>query len=307
VNEPAQWTINEVSGKVGTASIHGVGSGEDWEVVADRAGLYITRGGEPVKISQEVGHSASGLTLAWDQINWGSAYSLWVLVDTLEKRILVGAPFNGDSTPKAVLQLDYRDIDNEQGIESSPPIRLSYRGMKIVSDKSRKWSPWSMSANSEALIERPNGSAHVWMGAGVGVPAADVGKIHELLDGQLTDYSTQQHIPSYYTTAYIPQREANQASQTHEHRKFFPYLTTYLSGSGYANFSALINDAAFVQQLPSLKLGNPAYGDLEMTINVLGERVAFKISQSGTASWFKLQKFTPAVMASPWSSVRGIN
>src|ERR1051326_6604338 len=138
VNEPAQWTINEVSGKVGTASIHGVGSGEDWEVVADRAGLYITRGGEPVKISQEVGHSASGLTLAWDQINWGSAYSLWVLVRSEERRVLVGAPFNGDSTPKVVLQLDYRDIDNEQGIESSPPIRLSYRGMKIVRSEERR-------------------------------------------------------------------------------------------------------------------------------------------------------------------------
>ncbi|HLZ90221.1 MAG TPA: hypothetical protein VKQ28_00800 [Candidatus Acidoferrum sp.] len=308
VNEPAQWTIDRVSAKVGTPSCNGTGLGEDWAIIADRNGLYITRGGEPVKISQEVGHSASGQTLAWDQINWQYGSTLWVLVDTEKKKILVGAPFGAATTPSAVLMMDYRDIDSEQGIETSPAIRLSYRGQKIVSDKSRKWSPWSMSANSCALIERADGTAHIWMGAGAGVPAGtDTGYIYDLLETQLTDYTTKQQIPSYYTTAFIPQREANQATQSHEHRKFFPYLATYIEGSGFVNFTAHVNSLNFTQQLPSLILSNPAYGDLEMTLNVLGERVAWKISQSGAASWFRLQKFTPAMMGAPWSPVRGVN
>jgi len=52
-NEPSLWAIAEVSRKVGTPSVRGVGIGEDWVVIAHRTGLYIFSGGEPIKISQE--------------------------------------------------------------------------------------------------------------------------------------------------------------------------------------------------------------------------------------------------------------
>jgi hypothetical protein len=53
-NEPALWSIAEVSHAVGTPSVHGVGIGEDWVVIAHRTGLYIFNGGQPIKISQEI-------------------------------------------------------------------------------------------------------------------------------------------------------------------------------------------------------------------------------------------------------------
>src|SRR4029077_11969223 len=52
VNEPASWTVNQVSKTVGTLSVAGVDTGEDWAVIAGRAGIYIFDGGEPIKISQ---------------------------------------------------------------------------------------------------------------------------------------------------------------------------------------------------------------------------------------------------------------
>jgi len=55
-NEPSLWSIAEVSRKVGTPSVRGVGIGEDWVVIAHRTGLYIFSGGEPIKISQEIPH-----------------------------------------------------------------------------------------------------------------------------------------------------------------------------------------------------------------------------------------------------------
>ena len=53
-NEPALWSIAEISRRLGTPSVRGVGIGEDWVVIAHRTGLYIFSGGEPVKISQEI-------------------------------------------------------------------------------------------------------------------------------------------------------------------------------------------------------------------------------------------------------------
>ena len=78
VNEPAGWTLSEVSTTVGTPSVDGVDTGEDWAVIADRSGLYIFDGGEPVKISQEI-------QPLWDTINWQYGYTLWVRVDTREQ------------------------------------------------------------------------------------------------------------------------------------------------------------------------------------------------------------------------------
>jgi len=303
-NEPAQWTISEVSPRVGTPSVRGVGLGEDWAVIAAREGLYITRGGEPVKISQEIGHSASGLTLAWDQINWQFGYTLWVVVDTNEKRIYVGAPFGTAVSPSAVMVLDYRDIDSEQGIEQSPPIRVSYRGTKVVSDKSRKWSPWNVAMASCALIERTDGTAHLWMGKGSG-NSLDFGSIYDVQATNLTDYSSQTQIPSYYTTSFVPQREANQAAQMDEHRKLFTYMTAYVEGSGRLNISAYPDNQNFNIPMPSLYLLSPSNGDTETSLNVLSERIAFNFAPTGTAAWFRLQKLSLSVKGDPWAPVRG--
>jgi hypothetical protein len=314
-NEPSNWSLTLVTQKVGTPSVRGVGIGEDWVVIADRSGLYIFWGSEPQKISQEVNHSAFGLTLAWDQINWQYAHTLWVTVDTLEKRILIGAPFNGATSPNKILMLDYRKIDTEEGatgaeaIAANGPIRLRYTGMKAVMDKSRKWSPWTIAANSCALIERSDGTAHLWMGTGAGTPGADAGAIYDLVRGQRTDFSTQQTIPSYYWTAFAPQREQNQQLQTHEHRKRFLYLTMFLEGAGMVTLTAAPDRfGTYLQQtLPSLFLQSPAVKELETNIDVAGDRVAFKVANMGQASWFRLQKLTLNVIGDPFAPVTGVN
>ncbi len=103
-NEPALWSIAEVSHAVGTPSVRGVGIGEDWVVIAHRTGLYLFNGGEPIKISQEIQPT-------WNQINWQYGQTLWVTVDTKERRIFVGVPLGTATTPNQILMLDYRDLD----------------------------------------------------------------------------------------------------------------------------------------------------------------------------------------------------
>jgi hypothetical protein len=312
------WTITRISPTVGTLSVRGVGratndaGGEDWVVIADRAGLYIFWGSEPMKISQEIGNSASKLTLAWNQINWLYGHTLWVAVDTQERRIYVGAPFGAATSPNKILMLDYRDIDGGADvIANSPPVRIRYTGVKAVMDKSRKWSPWTISANHAAIVERFDGTQQLFLGAGSfgnqapnGVPT---GKIYKLDPANLTDDGLA--IPSYYLTAFTPQRETEQILQLHAHRKLYTYLTMYAEGTGYLNMTAFPVNENFPQPLPSLRLTNPASKDLETPINVFGERVAFKVASdtSVPGNWFRLQKLTPSMVGDPWAPVRGQN
>jgi len=93
--------------------VDGVDTGEDWAVFADRAGLFIFGGGEPVKISQEI-------QPLWDTINWQYGHTLWVRVDTRAKRILVGVPIAPATQPNHVLVLDYRSLAAFRRLPTSP-------------------------------------------------------------------------------------------------------------------------------------------------------------------------------------------
>ncbi len=169
VNEPAAWTINEISRTVGTPSVAGVDTGEDWAVIAGRAGVYIFDGGEPVKISQEIQPT-------WDQINWAAGQTLWVRVDTLNKRILCGVPLGTATSPNCILVLDYRSLSDAGEIQSLGSVLFStLSGNLYAVGRSRKWCLWNISANFCALAERANGTAQVFLGNG-GVAGTGNGK-----------------------------------------------------------------------------------------------------------------------------------
>jgi hypothetical protein len=299
-NEPSLWAIAEVSRKVGTPSVRGVGLGEDWVVVAHRTGLYIFSGGEPIKISQEIQPT-------WNQINWQYGHTLWVTVDTKERRILVGAPLGSATSPNKILMLDYRDLDNADLIASRPPINITYSGRKTATDKTRKWSPWTIAANTCALIERNDGTAAVVLGGGVpGVGGGGAtGRVYQLSDVQLSDNGAA--IPSYYTTHYFPERAVEQALNLGAHRKLFSYLTLFVEGAGNLSLTSFIDSPSAPQSQQPLPLSSPSAKDLELPINVLGERVAFQVSTNQPGAWFRLQKFTPSVRVDPWAPVRGMN
>lgn len=299
-NEPSLWPIAEVTRRVGTPSVRGVGVGEDWVVIAHRSGLYIFSGGEPVKISQEIQPT-------WNQINWQYGHTLWVTVDTKERRILVGAPFGSHTSPNKILMLDYRDLDSAEDIASRPPVNITYTGRKTATDKTRKWSPWSIAANSSALIERADGTAKLVIGGGT--PGAggggSTGKVYQLSDAQLSDDGSA--IPSYYTTHYFPERAVELALNLGAHRKLFSYLTLFAEGAGNLGLTSFVDSASVPQAQQPLPLSSPATKDLELPINVLGERVAFQVSTNQPGAWFRLQKFTPSVRVDPWAPVRGFN
>jgi hypothetical protein len=292
VNEPSLWSVSEVSRAVGTPSVHGVDTGEDWAVIADRSGLYLFSGSEPVKISQEI-------QPLWDQINWSAGHTLWVRVDQRNQRILIGAPLGAAASPNQILALDYRGLSSAEEMASIGPVHFSsFTGKLFAVGKARKWSPWTIAAHSAALVERADGTAPLFLGNGAGN-----GKIYELSDAQLSDDGAA--IPSYYTTYFVPGQDLEQGLQLGAHRKLFTYLTAYIEGAGTLDLTAYIGSAGFAVAQQPWSLSNPATQDLELPLNLLGERVAFRVGTRAPGAWFRLQKFVPVLRPDPWAVVRG--
>lgn len=273
--EPAFWDVEQVSNSTGTPSVHGVGIGEDWVVIASRAGLYLFNGGEPQKVSQEIQPT-------WDAINWQYGSSLWVTVDTQHKRIYVGVPMGLATAPNEILMLDYTEgFSDPTWVSSSAP------------NNSRKWAPWFISANSAGLIERPNGTAALFLGNNTGN-----GKIYQFTEGLLSDDGAA--INSYYTTAFLSRTGATG-------RDLFGYLTAYAQGSGTLNVNAFTPGDANEISLGSLTLSSPAPQDLELMTNLTAERVAYQVGTNAAGSWFSLTRLVPWAKPAPFSLIRGHN
>jgi hypothetical protein len=298
VNEPASWTLNEVSRTVGTPSVAGVDTGEDWAVIAGRAGMYIFDGGEPVKISQEI-------QPLWDQINWAAGQTLWVRVDTRNRRILCGVPIGAATSPNRIFVLDYRGLTDASEIGALGSVLFSTLSGKLYAvGRSRKWCPWNITSNSCALAERPDGTSQIFLGNGR-VSGAGNGKIYQLSDTQLSDDGAA--INSYYTTYFFLSHDLEQAYQVRAHRKLFAYLSVYAEGAGNLNLSAFVDNEAYPAALTPLPLSSPAPKDLELPINLLGERIAFQIGTNAQGAWFRLERFIPSLLPDPWAPVRGGN
>jgi hypothetical protein len=293
VNEPARWSIHEVSRVVGTPSVNGVDVGEDWAVIAGREGLYLFSGSEPVKISQEIQPT-------WDQINWQAGHTLWVRVDTRNKRILCGVPLGASATsPNTVLVCDYRGLATGDELAGASSIHFSSITKKLFAfGNARKWCPWTVVANAAAAIERPDGTAQLFLGNGGGT-----GKIYNLSDSATSDDGAP--INSYYTTSYFLPSEMEESLQVKSHRKLFGYLTAYAEGAGLLNLISFSDSGAFSHALVPLALSSPGPRDLELPINISADRVAFQTGTNAAGSWFRLQRIVPSLAADPWAMVRG--
>ncbi|HEV2490941.1 MAG TPA: hypothetical protein VGT03_14135 [Candidatus Acidoferrales bacterium] len=274
-NEPSFWSVEEVSNSVGTPSTHGVGIGEDWVVIAGRSGLYYFDGGVPQKLSQEIQPT-------WDAINWQYGSTIWVTVDTQHKRIYCGVPIGSATSPSQVLMLDY-----SEGF-ADPLITMLY-----APGRARKWAPWMIAANSAAMVERPNGTAVLFLGNN-----AANGKIYQLTEGQFSDDGAA--INSFYSTAFLSRTGATG-------RDLFGYLTAYAQGAGTLNINAFTPGDATQTLIGAPPLVSPAGQDLELFTNLKAERVAYQFGTNAAGSWFSLTKLVPWAKPEPWAIVRGHN
>jgi hypothetical protein len=275
-NEPNRWSVQRVDKKVGTPSIHGVGFGEGWVIIAGRPGAYLFSGGKPVKVSQEIQPT-------WDGINWAQGHKIWVVVDNEAKRVYFGVPIGAATKPDRILTLDYT---RGWGDPLSSP------------ENARKWAPWFISANSAGLIERATGKAQLFLGNN-----AANGKIYEL-DSAATEDDTVA-INGFYRTAHIS-RAGRNGQPTPSGRSLFGYLTMFCTGVGTLNLSAFPPGDVGEVTLTGLTLSDPKGKDLELVLNISTERLSFKFGTNATSARFEMTQFVPYAKKDPWAPVRGL-
>lgn len=308
-NEPAAWTVREVSNKVGVCGINAYDSGEEWATWANRAGLYAFNGGEPVQVSPEIKPT-------WDAANWLYGNTIWVRNDVDNRRILVGmpmatpnqwlpkAPVNANPTsPNVILMLNYKELNTFNELVERGGVKISYSGKLIAWDMSRKWSIWQIPCPYADFVKRPDGTAPLMFCNGVGNS-----KIYEQIPGLLADDGAA--IDSLYTTyGFVKDSERGQFGPLlSAHRNLYKYLDMNLSGVGPCTVTALPNTLTptYPYSIPAITLTEPAQNNVERPMNQTANRLFLQFESNTVNSGFSLSSCTVSMVKDPHAPVRGI-
>ncbi len=317
--QPSQWsTPRMISQLVGTTSIYGVDSGEEWALIGGQPGLFIFNGGEPIKLMEEI-------QSPWNQINWAYGHTLWVKNDIVNRRILVGVPMKArgedgkfpiwlpegtipdtqnPTTPNVILMLNYKQLNTASALAGRPGVHVSSFGGKLIStDIARKWSIWTIKAPCAAFIKRADMTSPLFLGN------SDLtAKIYQLVDGLLEDDGVA--FTQRWLSHGFPTSEQEQGLQLGSGRKTFGYLLAILDGIGEVAITVFPNslDSPYSHDLlPNLTLPLSQNGDIEIPVNEIGNRLFFEFTSSALGAGFVLSKMAPSMRTEPWAPVRGMN
>jgi hypothetical protein len=307
VTEPNQWTWKEVSPKVGTIGIHSYDWGEGWGLTGNREGIFFFEGGEPIKVSQEI-------QPLWDMINWNYGYSLWVRNDPEQKRFTVGVPIAtpnvympefpanpNPTSPNVILACNYRELNTGAAMAQTGPIRSTFTGRLMSPEPARKWSFWNIVCPYSDYIDRANNTWPQWLCTGY-----NDNKIFQLQATQLNDDGTA--VNSFWISYGFVKPEAADAKGLGLFRMEFPYFTVLATGSGTLNsyvYPESPQNRPYVldpQSLPAV-----SQGDLEIGVNIKGQRFFIRVGTNAVGSAFRCSKMVVPLLPDPWSPIRGSN
>lgn len=323
--EPAQWQEPEVAQRSGGA----VGPlafdlAEQWFLGASRQGLYLFEGGQPGKINQEIYQ-------IWDAINWQAGSTIWVKVDIIHRKILVGvplptpnfwlpnAPVNAaPSSPNVILMCNYQGIDTGQELKGMPQMHTTMFGALNAIDMRRKWSIWQI----------PSPYANICQGATDEQMFICNGransKIYALDDAAATDDGII--IDSLYTTAGLPELSKRaQIPGLGNSQVLFGYLSAALQSRGNVQVRLLPNRLLFPETQPvdnagfplylnwiyetwtlpgGLTPGYPAMHDAEASLNFQATRTFVEFRENDGNGW-SLSNLLLLAKKSVWQQFRG--
>jgi hypothetical protein len=307
VTEPFKWNWKEVSNKVGTIGINSYDWGEGWGLTGNRQGVYFFEGGEPIKVSQEI-------QPLWDLINWQYGYTMWVRNDPEQKRFMVGVPIptpnaympefpvNANPTsPNVILMCNYRELNTGAALAQTGPIRSTFTGRLMSPEPARKWSFWNIYCPYSDYISRANNQWPQWFGTGY----MD-NKIFQLLASQLSDDGAA--INSFTVTYGFVKPEMQDAKGMGLFRMTFPYFTILATGTGTLN-TYVYPESPFNRPyvLDPTPLPAISQGDLEIGVNIKGQRFFIRVGTNAVGSAFRCSKMVVPLIADSWSPVRGTN
>ena len=151
-------------------------------------------------------------------------------------------------------------------------------------ERSRKWAPWTIAANSCALIERSTGVAEVFFGTNNAT-----GKIYALTPGAYSDDGAAINW-SYTTYGFAKAKQGQQTPGLGALRKIWYYLAATMEGAGQVAAKLLSNSLGALARntytipLP-FSLTSPQQNDQERVLEIGGQRVFIEFSSIGTGGY----------------------
>jgi hypothetical protein len=307
VTEPNRWNYKEVSNKVGCIGQNAFDYGEGWMMTADREGVHYFEGGEPIKVSQEI-------QPVWDSINWQYGYTIWLRNDPEQRRFTVGIPIptpnqwmpefpvnSNPTTPNVILSCNYRELNTGTAIAQTGPIKSTYMGRLLSPEPARKWSFWNIAAPYSDFVSRNNSQWPQFYCTGYGD-----NKVFALLASSLADDGGA--INSYWISYGFVKPEMADAKGLGLFRMTFPYLTVLATGTGTLN-TYVYPESPFntPYALDQLALPAQSQGDLELGVNVKGNRFFVRVGTNAVGSAFRVSKLVVPLVPDTWSPIRGWN
>lgn len=305
VNEPNQWKWKEESAKTGTIGIHSYDFGEGWALTGNRQGVFFYEGGEPIKVSQEI-------QPLWDLVNWKYGHTMWVRNDPEQKRFTIGVPIPtpnpfmpefpanpNPTSPNVVLMCNYRELNTGAMMASTPPIKATYTGRIMAPEPARKWSFWNIASPYSDYIDRADNTWPQFFASGYGDS-----KVFALSASALSDDG--QAINSFYITYGFVKPETADAKGLGLFRMEVPYMTILAVGQGtLASFVYPESPQNLPFALDPLTLGPISQGDLEVPVNVKGQRFFIRFGTNAVGSTWRVSKIVLPLMPDTWSPIRG--
>jgi hypothetical protein len=317
-SEPGGWSLREVSNKAGSIGIHSYSSGEEWAVMACRAGIYGFNGGQPVPINWEIRQ-------IWEAINWDAGKTIVLRNDVTNKMMycaiplptgtdpvtgittksikwLPFAPYNpAPISPNVMLVLNYQAMDSFEELIGASGIRTTMFGTLAAVDMKRKWTIWQIPSPYMDFIMRPNGiDTPLFVCNGI-----DSSKIYEFEDNQFSDDGTA--IFSLYTTyGHVNAAKSATIPLFGYHAKRYTVFQVNAKGSGNMQVRVIPNvlEARYPYTIPGgINLFDPANDDAFRPLNIKGNRVFLEFSTNAVGSWFQVSKSLLTGKADPWSSL----
>jgi hypothetical protein len=305
VTEPNQWKWKEVSNKVGAIGIQAYDFGEGWAVAGNREGGYFFEGGEPIKFTQEI-------QPLWDLINWQYGHTIWMRNDPEQKKLTIGVPIPtpnpfmpefpvnaAPTSPNVVLLCNYRELNTGEAFAQTGPIRSTFSGRLMSPEPARKWSFWNLASPYSDYVDRANNQWPQFFGTGY----AD-SKVFQLLGSSLSDDGNA--INSFYITYGFVKPEMADAKGLGLFRMEVPYMTILAIGAG--NLNAYVYPESpqnLAYALDPLPLPAISQGDLEVGVNVKGQRFFIRFGTNQLGSAFRVSKLVVPLMPDTWAPIRG--
>jgi len=269
--EPAFWSVELVSSTVGTPSVHGVGIGDGWVVIAARDGLYKFDGGAPEKISQEIQPT-------WDLFDWSLGEQIYVAVETQHQFIVIGGPTATGGFQQ--IRLNYVDgfdspLGDGNGRKWSTDTRLSgvtetgafNHAYPITTAKGLQTIAFAVSDDSKRIAVASPGSTSDFSGA----------------------------INSMYETAPIGGDMK---------RSLFGRVGMKIRGVGTLLTNFIRPDSSLVA-LPNRTLSANPLHDVEIRTQQTDTQLGVRVNTNAVGSYFILKRLAVWLKQAPFSALRG--